>query len=245
MNAFLNLTKSEFRLFLREPAAVFFTLAFPLMLLFIFGGIWGNDPQTQLGGRGSVDTAVPGYIGMIIATTGFMGIPVVIAEYRNQGIFRRLRATPLNPLAIVGAQTTIYYVMTILGFLGLLVAGTVVYNLIAPEKPVALLALGTLGFISITALGFVIGSYFKTSRTANVVGNVVYFPQLFMSGATFPREMFSSRLREWTEWLPLTQVINVLKQAWYGQETSMNSVIYLIVLSVISVAISAKVFKWE
>lgn len=182
---------------------------------------------------------------MIIATTGFMGIPVVIAEYRNQGIFRRLRATPLNPLAIVGAQTTIYYVMTILGFLGLLVAGTVVYNLIAPEKPVALLALGTLGFISITALGFVIGSYFKTSRTANVVGNVVYFPQLFMSGATFPREMFSSRLREWTEWLPLTQVINVLKQAWYGQETSMNSVIYLIVLSVISVAISAKVFKWE
>lgn len=245
MNAFKTLTLTEFKLFLREPAAVFFTIAFPLMLLFIFGSIFGNEPVPEFGNRGSVDVSVPGYVGMIIGTTAFMAIPVVIAEYRNQGIFRRLRATPVNPLAIIGAQMLIYYAMTLAGFLLLFIGGKLVYNLVAPEKPVLLIALATISFMSMAAFGFVVGSYFKTPRTANVVGNIVYFPQIFLGGATFPRELFGERVRQWTEWLPLTQVINLLKQAWFGDTISVTSVIYVIVIGIASAAISTKVFKWE
>lgn len=245
MKAFRTLTLTEFKLFLREPAAVFFTLAFPLMLLFIFGSIFGNDPVEEFGNRGSVDVSVPGYVGMIIGTTAFMAIPVVIAEYRNQGIFRRLRATPARPIAIIGAQTVIYYFMTLLGFVLLFIGGKLVYDLMTPREPALLILVATLGFASMAALGFVVGSYFKTSRTASVVGNIVYFPQIFMGGATFPRELFSQRVRDWTEWLPLTQVIKLLKQAWFGDALSTTSIIYLVVLGIVSAAIAMKVFKWE
>lgn len=245
MNAFRTLTLTEFKLFLREPAAVFFTLAFPLMLLFIFGSIFGNDPVPEFGNRGSVDVSVPGYVGMIIGTTAFMAIPVVIAEYRNQGIFRRLRATPVNPLAIIGAQMTIYYFMTLMGFLLLFIGGKLVYDLMTPESPLLLIALATLSFASMAAFGFVVGSYFKTSRTANVVGNIVYFPQIFLGGATFPRELFGDTVRKWTEWLPLTQVINLLKAAWLGDSIDLASVAYLVILGIVSAAVSMKVFKWD
>lgn len=245
MRGFLTLTWTEFKLFLREPAAVFFTLAFPLMLLFMFGSIFGNDPSADLGGRGGVDNSVPGYLAMIIGTTTFMSIPIVISEYRNQGIFRRLRATPLNPLAIIGAQVVIYFVMTLLGFILLYIGGKIVFDLATPEQPFKLLAVILLSFLSLAAMGFAIGAFFKTSRTANVVGNIVYFPQIFLAGAALPREIMSDTLRKWTEWLPMTQVVNMTKAAWFSAPIEWWSILYVAGLGLVCLVISVKVFKWE
>lgn len=245
MRGFLTLTWSEFKLFMREPAAVFFTLAFPLLLLFVFGSIFGNDPASGWDGRGSVDISVPGYMGLIIGTTTFMSIPIVIAEYRNQGIFRRLRATPLNPLAIIGAQTLIYLIATFIGLGLLFIAGKLVYDLATPSNFPLLILVLTLSFLSLAAMGYLIGSYFKTSRTAQVVGNIVYFPQIFLAGASMPREMFSDRLQQWTAWLPMTQVTELTKQVWWGEPVNWWSVVYLLALGGVCGAISVKVFKWE
>ena len=68
MRSFWKLTLVEAKLFVREPFAAFFTLAFPLMMLFIFGSIYGNEPIDFFDGRGSVDVSVPAYMAMIIGT---------------------------------------------------------------------------------------------------------------------------------------------------------------------------------
>lgn len=245
MRGFWTLTWTEFKLFLREPAAMFFTLAFPLMLLFMFGAIFGNDRSGEADGHGAVDISVPGYMAMIIGTTTIMSIPIVISEYRNQGIFRRLRATPLRPVAIIGAQVVIYFVMTVLGFILLYIGGRLVFDLMTPEQPVKLFGVLLLSFVSMAAMGFLIGSYFKTSRTASVVGNIVYFPQIFLAGAALPREIMSDTMKRWTEWLPLTQVVNMIKQAWWSEPISWWSILYLAVLGLVCFVISTKVFKWE
>ena len=75
MSAAWKMTKTELKLFLRDPMAMFFTLLFPLMMLFLFGSIFGNEPDPDLGGRGSVDVSVPGYLAVIIATNAIMGCP--------------------------------------------------------------------------------------------------------------------------------------------------------------------------
>lgn len=245
MRGFLKLTIVEMKLFLREPAAVFFTLAFPAMLLVIFGSIFGNDPADGFDGYGSVDLSVPGYIGMIIGTIALLSVPIVISEYRAKGIFRRLRATPINPAAIILAQAVIYYIMLMLGLAILFVLGKLLYGLMLPQKPFELFGVMTISYLAFSALGFVISSLFRSSRTASVVGNVIYFPQIFLSGAALPRELFSDRLRQWTEWLPMTQSIKILKQAWLGHDISMSGVVYVVVLGVISAVIASRVFKWE
>lgn len=245
MRGFTQLTWTELKLFLREPAAVFFTLAFPLLLLFVFGGIFGNEPTDWMDNLGSVDISVPGYTGLIVGTTAFMSIPIIISEYRHQGIFRRLRATPLNPMTIIAAQTLIYLVVTLMGLALLYVAGRLVYDLKVPEHPFALILVIVIGFLCLAAMGFLIGSYFKTSRTTQVVGNIVYFPQMFLAGAAMPREMFSDTLRTWTEWLPMTQTINLTKQVWWGEPFSWWSLVYLLAIALVCVAISSRIFKWE
>lgn len=245
MRGFLQLTWTELKLFLREPAAVFFTLAFPLLLLFVFGGIFGNEPTDWMDNLGSVDVSVPGYTGLIVGTTAFMSIPIIISEYRHQGIFRRLRATPLNPMTIIAAQTLIYLVVTLMGLALLYFAGRIVYDLKVPEHPFALILVLIIGFLCLAAMGFLIGSYFKTSRTTQVVGNIVYFPQMFLAGAAMPREMFSDSLRTWTEWLPLTQTINLTKQMWWGEPFNWWSLVYLLAIAFVCVAISSRIFKWE
>ena len=68
MRSLWKMTLTELKLYLREPIAAFFTLVFPVMLLLIFGSIYGNEPQVLFGGRGTVDMSVPAYMAMIIGT---------------------------------------------------------------------------------------------------------------------------------------------------------------------------------
>src|SRR5690349_6986990 len=98
-----KITRVEALLMLREPMATFFILLFPLLILFVFGSIFGNDPfpGTDVG---TVDVSIPGYMAMVIGTTAFMSIPVALATYREQGVLRRLRATPLKPAILLGGQ---------------------------------------------------------------------------------------------------------------------------------------------
>lgn len=92
-----KMTKTELKLFMRDPLAAFFTLVFPLMMLVLFGSIFGNEPDPDLGGRGQVDVSVPGYIGVIIATTAIMGLPINLASYRAGGVLRRSGPRPCVP----------------------------------------------------------------------------------------------------------------------------------------------------
>jgi ABC-2 type transport system permease protein len=107
----------QFKLYLREPVAFFFTLAYPTMLLLLFGFIYGNQPDIEFWGRefGTVDASVPAYAGIIIGTVALMGIPIDTATSRETGILRRYRATPLHPAVYLIASVAVYLAIALLG----------------------------------------------------------------------------------------------------------------------------------
>ena len=88
MRGLWKLFVMQFKLYLREPLAFFFTLAYPTMLLLLFGFIYGNQPDYEFWGRnfGTVDASVPAYAGIIIGTVAMMGIPIDTATSRETGI---------------------------------------------------------------------------------------------------------------------------------------------------------------
>ena len=90
MRPFATLSRVEFALLMREPAAVAFTLGLPLVLLALNGGD-GNRPDPALGGAGLVDVLVPGFLVYVMATSAIMALPETLANYRDRGILRRLR----------------------------------------------------------------------------------------------------------------------------------------------------------
>lgn len=247
MSGLVKLTWVELKLFLREPMAAFFTLAFPLMMLFLFGSIYGNAPSHFFGGFGSVDISVPGYTSMIIATTGLMSLSISMASYREQGILRRLHATPLRPQTILGAQLLVLFLMTTIGMLLLIVSGKAAYGLRFAGDPLDVGLAYLLCSTSFFALGFVLAAVLPTTRSAQTVGMVLFYPMIFLSGATIPREILPETIRTYAQILPLTHVVNLLRGLWIGDPWSSHytEVGVLLGLLVAGVIISAKTFRWE
>jgi ABC-2 type transport system permease protein len=247
MRGLLKLTWIELKLFLREPMAAFFTLAFPLMMLFLFGSIYGNKPSSFLGGYGMVDISVPAYTAMIIGSSGLLSLGISIATYRETGVLKRLKATPIRPQTILGAQVAVIYLMTAAGMALLIVAGKSVYELRFGGNLLSMFAGFTLSAMSIFAIGFVLASLAPTARVAQVAGMVIFYPMIFLSGATIPRETLPEAVRLYSQVLPLTHAVTLLRGLWAGGVwvDYSKEVIILVALAILAVFISAKTFRWE
>jgi ABC-2 type transport system permease protein len=247
MKSLLKMTWMEAKLFLREPIGAFFTLVFPLMMLFLFGSIYGNKPTPMFDGRGTIDISIPAYTAMIIATTGLMAITITLATYRENGILRRLRTTPVSPQVVLAAQVIVVFGMTSLGMLLLVIAGKMVYHVRFDGNAFSVLAGFVLSSLSFFGLGFILAGLMPTARSAQVVGMVLLYPMLFLSGAGFPRELLPEGIKKISTFLPLTYVVNLLRGLWIGETWSQHTtnVIVLAAMLVIGVVISIRTFRWE
>jgi ABC-2 type transport system permease protein len=246
MRPLWKMTYVEAKLFLREPAAVFFTLAFPVMVLLLFSSMFGNEPVPGFPGLRSVDLMAPAYTGMVIGTTALLGLPITLASYRQQGVLRRLRATPLHPSAILVAQVLVHLMMTAVGILLLLITARLVYGLRLPEAPLAVAPAFVLASLSFFAVGFVLAGLVSSARTATVVGQVIFFPMFFLSGAAgIPREMLPDTLRRASDFLPLTCVVELVQDLWIEGTWNMTAVLVLVGVLAGAVILSARTFRWE
>ena len=247
MKILFKMTWMETKLFLREPVGAFFTLVFPLMMLFLFGSIYGNEPTPLFNGRGTIDVSVPAYTAMIIATTGLMGMTITMASYRENGVLRRLRTTPISPLVVMAAPVIVLFLMTTIGMILLIIAGTLVYHMHFDGNALSVLAGFVLSSLSFFALGFILAGLMPTARTAQVVGMVLLYPMLFLSGAGFPRELLPEGIKKVSTFLPLTYVVNLLRGLWIGESWGQHitEAIILAAILVVGVLVSTKTFRWE
>ncbi len=247
MQGLLKLTWIETKLFLRDLPATFFSLAFPLLLLVLYGSVYNNEPNAYFGGHGILDFYVPAYIILIIATNGLLSLPVTLASYREKGILLRLRATPLRPQAILGTEVMVNFLMTAAGALLLIIVGVFVYHIHLLGNPLSMLAAFVLSCLSIFTFGFVIASLAPSARTAEFVGFVIYFPMLFLSGTTFPIKLFPPVLQQVVQFLPLTQAVNLLQGLWLGDSWGdlITPVVALVSIVVVGGIISVRFFRWR
>lgn len=247
MNVFPKLTILEWKLHLRNPLTVFFALAFPVLMLFLFGTMYGNEPNKFMGGFGSVDVLVPGYICMIAAVTGLMALPLVLAEYREQKILKRFMATPIQPQDILLSQLIVNTLTTLVGIFLLLASGRVIYNLKFFGNVLEALAAFILILMAVFAIGLFIGGVTPNGRTAIVVSYVVYFPMLFLSGATMPLEIMPQSIINISKALPLTYGVTLLKGIWLGERLLdfPLEIGALVLVTVLFGGLAIRLFRWE
>lgn len=245
MKTFLKLTTMELKLQLREPMALFFTLAFPVMVMVLFGFIFGNEAEELLGGYGQVDLSVPGYIGMIVGTIGLLSIPTTLANYRDQGILRRLRATPLGSSPVLWSQVAAQVVMTAAGIILLFIAGLAIFNLRIPTGHLAVVPAILLSAFSFFAVGFVLAGVMPSARTAQAVGMAIFYPMLFLSGAAMPRHIMPDFVQQIAGWLPLTHVVILVEDLWLKGSWNLTSAAVVAAVLILGLVISRFTFRWE
>jgi len=162
-------------------------------------------------------------------------------------VLRRYHATPLRPVIYLTADVLVYFGMTLLGVVFLILTGRIGYNVHFDGNWVSVLVGFSLGTLSFFAFGFLIAGLAPTARIAQTVGMVIAFPMMFLSGATIPLEVLPATVRELARLIPLTYVVTLLRGLWAGEAWSehLTEVVVLVGLLVVGTAISAKTFRWE
>lgn len=233
----------ELKLFFRDPAAAFFTLALPVLLL-VLNGAGGNEPDPRFGGAGALDVLVPGYIALVIATLGLMQLPAVLAGYRERGVLRRLEATPVRPGVILVAQLFVQGLVATVGLVVLVALGLAVFDLNAPQAPWLVLAAYVIAVMGFSAFGFVLAAVLPTARSTSAIAAALYFPMIFLSGATWPREALPAWAVRVGDVLPLTYVVEAVKHPWITGDVDASALGLLAAMIVAGTVIASKLFRW-
>lgn len=243
-----KLTWLEIKIFMREPLGVIGTVGMPVLVFVVFGrllGPRGRPVAPDVPRAISADLPILG--SLLITASTMLSLIAIIAIYRDGGILRRLRATPLRPYTILTAHVLVKLLFTALTLAAMLLAGRNYYALDA-GVPVAAFTLALLfSTVSILSLGFLIASIVPTARFAQPLGALIVYPMLGLSGLFAPVASFPPMLRAVARALPLTYVVSLLRGIWHGEGLSghVGDITVLALMFVAFTAVSTKVFRWE
>lgn len=240
----VKLCRAEALLFLREPAAVFFTLAFPQLLLLFVGVVYGDR---KLQGVRYIDLYLPTLMGAVAANLGAMGIAINIADARAKGILRRYKLVPLPFWCYFASQVTVGVLMYALSIGGLALSAAIVYGLHLRGSLLLFFAVLLLGMCTMFALGFFLGGLNVTVRTTQLAGTALFFFMFFGSGSAIPRAEFPPWLRAVTALNPLTQLADSLVRVYLGSSLHprIPGLIGLAVLALVLAVAARRIFRWE
>lgn len=247
MKAFLTITLTEFKLSLREYIYVFFAFVFPPMMLLLFGGMYGNSPSDFYGGHGAVDVLTPAYIGMILAVSGVMGLPLGLSEYRHRKVLKRYKATPVGTSAIMVPQLLVNGLISIAGVIILVIVGKIVFGLHFPGNAFFFIIAFLISIAGIFSIGFLISAVAPNNRAATAIAYLVYFPMLFLSGATIPLQIMPEAIRTVSKFIPLTYCVQLLQGTWMGDPIGvfLTEIVVLLAITGVCTVLSIKFFRWE
>lgn len=243
-----RLTWLEIKIFAREPLGLFGALALPIVLFVLLGRLGG--PRGQLASRPlprflSVD--LPILASVVITTSAVLSLVAIIAIYREGGILKRLRATPLRPHTILTAHVLVKVLFSALTLALMMLAGRRFYPVDADVPLASFTAALIFTTVCLLSLGFLIASLVPTARFAQPIGAMILYPMLGLSGLFVPVDALPPTLQTIARALPLTYGVSLLRGVWHGEgwtaHTGDVAVLGLMLLAFL--ALSSRVFRWE
>ena len=243
----VKLTLIQAKLFVREPAAFFFTLIFPTILLLVFGSIFGSEPLEATPGFKAVDAMAPAYMTIILGSVAFMGLPIATSVMREMKVLKRFYASPLHPGVYVSSEVIVNLAMAFAGALIMVVVGVLAFDLKSSGQWHNIIGGFLLTALAFFALGYFIGGMSPTARIAQTLGMVIFFPAMFLSGATIPLEVMPDTVRRIAELLPMTYAVKLLQGLWFGDGWGLHLKDTLVLLATLAFGLAGtpRAFRWE
>lgn len=251
MKLLLKLAWVELKLFGRDPVGLLFTFAFPLFMLFVLAGVFGNDVDETNAedlkawrGVGPATYYVPAYAGLVMASIGVLALPQRIASYRERGVLRRFYAAGISRLAVLGSQVLVAAVLSIVGTVLVVASAYFAHGAHLPQQWGMSLAALAIGILAFAAIGVAMGAVLPGTRAAQGAGLIVFFVMLLLSGSGPPRAVLPPGLRAMGDLLPLTHVIRLLQDPWLGFGWAWQALAVVLGFFVAALALSVRFFRW-
>jgi ABC-2 type transport system permease protein len=254
LHGYLVMTRTELRLFRREPFSIVFVLAFPLMMMMLLAAVFGNDQADA----GSVENGMLVWRGVtpanyytaasvagVVAALGLMTLPVNLAAYRERGILRRMRASSVPAWVVVSSQLTLAFVTFLAGVVVMTIVARVAYGAMVPADVLGVLAAVLVGALAFGSIGLALATLIRGSRAAQGIGLMLFFAMWLVSGTAPPRAVLPGALRDIGLASPLGQLVDAIQDPWFGKGWGFEHLAILIGYAVATGAPAVWRFRWD
>ncbi len=241
MSHTLSLTRSRMRLALRNRAFIFFSLIMPIGFLFIYAGIFAKGNPL----------AMPYLLAEVLALTvmgSFWGLSVQLVTFREQGILRRFRVTPVGASAMLASSIISNYVMTLPSIVIEFLLARAIFHMPGWGNMAGVFVLVTAGTISFASLGLVVASVTNTMQETQIINQVIWFVFLFLSGATIPLPVLPTFIQKFAVYLPATYLVSGMQRAMVDQTGPSGlgaEMISMLGCAAVAFVIAAQLFRWD
>lgn len=222
MTTLTALTGTEFRLLTREWAAMLFAFAFPPLMLVVLAGVFGSQPDEGFGGAIPSHYYVAAYIGVPSAALALVGLPVMLASYRERDVLRRFEAFGVPTRSVVLAQAAVTAALVVLGAGLLLAVAAPTYGVPTLAEPAAVVAGFVLGALAMVAIGVALGLAVRTARAAQALGLLAFLPMWLLGGGGPPQGVMSDGMVAVADVLPLTHVTAAIREPWLSESAAVG-----------------------
>jgi ABC-2 type transport system permease protein len=232
---------SRMRLAMRNRAFLFFSLIMPLAFLFIYAGIFGRGNRQ----------AMPYLLAEVLALTvmgSFWGLSVQLVTFREQGILRRFRVTPVGASAMLASSLLSNYFLTLPTIVIEFFLARWVFHMPRMGNLAGVFVLVTAGTVSFASLGLIVASVTNTMQETQIINQIIWFIFLFLSGATVPLPILPGIVQGFALYLPATYLVSGLQRSMidYAGPASLGAELTsMIGCALIAFLISTQLFRWD
>ncbi|HEY3773662.1 MAG TPA: ABC transporter permease [Solirubrobacteraceae bacterium] len=243
--AFAQLVACEARLAWRNPRGLVVGIAFPVVMLVVFGEL----PHAQLhrlalGGLTRFDVEVPVLATLVIAALALVSLPGPLATYRQEGTLRRLATTPAPRSWVLAAPVVINLGLALVGLIVVFLLGHVAFGLVIPRNPGALALTLVLCISALFAIGLAIAAVAHVSGL-QVISAAAFLPLVFFAGLWIPRQQMSSVLQHISDYTPLGAAVQACQNAILGAFPPARPLLVMGAYALIFGAAAWRLFRWE
>jgi ABC-2 type transport system permease protein len=245
-SALLKLSLTELKLLSRERVRVALPVAIPLVLIIILGNIGSlRQPRAVYGGESFLDLYTTIMVVFGLALLALTNMPMIVADYREKGVLRRLQTTPIGPIRVLTAQLIADLTVAVAMVVLILAVARIGFAVPLPRQPGAFVLTALLAAVALLAAGLLIAAVAPTGRVARGVGAVAFYPMLFFAGLWLPIPNMPATLQHISHATPLGAAVPALTAAAFG---SWPTALQLLTMAGWAVAFglaAARFFRWE
>jgi len=237
--------RSEARLLARNPGVVIWTAILPVTASIVLGAIPPvRGPSAALGGMSFFQVYQPILVFFAITLLAMQALPDVLTRYREMGVLKRLRTTPVSPALLLFAQLTLILAVAI-GCMVLMVVVPAVVGAPWPRNPLAFVVTYLLGAWAMLGLGMVLASLFHNPKVAAGFGSFLFFVLQFFAGLWWQRPEMPPWLRHISDVTPSGAAVQGLMDASLGHWPSAWYLLVLVVWGIVTSRLAIRFFSWD
>ena len=243
MTNFATLTRMRIQLTLRNKMFLFFSVVMPFGFFFLYAGVFARG----------VPRAVLYFLGPVLALTvmgSFWGLSAALVTFREQGILRRFHVTPVTPSDMLASSVVANFVLTLPTVFIEFLFARAFFHVTHLGNLVSAFLLIAVGAVSFASMGLVVASVTNTMQETQVINQLIWFPLIFLSGATVPLADLPQLVKRVGLFLPATYLVTGLQSAiyWSFAPWSVDVLLALCSLAlwaILTFFLSAQLFRWE